>query len=161
MLALLSKLVPIRDWIYLGAFVALLAAFGCYTVHERHIGEQKIVAADKRAADKQAAAVAKVESDASTAIRSMQAAYNAALAAPVSPAPRLVCYAASADRGGVRADAAPSGRSHAAAAVPAESTIPFDPAPAVIGDARDADAQIALLQAYVQACQKAGVCRTR
>ena len=159
MLALLSKLVPIRDWIYLGAFVGLLVMFGSYTIHERHIGEQKIVAADQLAARKQAAAVAKVESNASTAIRGMQAAYNAALAAPVAPAPRLVCYGSQTHRGGVRANAGAPVSGHAGTELPAESTVPFDPSPAVIGDGRDADAQIALLQAYIRECQKEGVCR--
>lgn len=161
MLALLSKLIPVRDWIYLGVFVALIAGFAYYTHHERVIGEQKIEAADAQAVKKQAAQVAKVETNASTAIISMQAAYNAALAAPVAPAPKLVCYTAAPHRGDMPDHASAPGGGNGQAGVPAESTVPFDPSPAVIGDGRDADAQVALLQAYIEACQKGGMCRTR
>lgn len=42
--AILS-LVPLKDWIYGGIIVALLAGFGVYTVHERHLGAAHEVAA--------------------------------------------------------------------------------------------------------------------
>lgn len=158
MLAILSKLIPIRDWIYLGVFVALIGAFAYYTHHERVVGEQKIVAADAIAVKKQAAAVAKVESNASVAISSALSAYNAQRAAPLAAVPHLVCRAARSG-GNVPGHAGTSGSGHDQTAVPAESTVPFDPAPAVVSDARDADAQITLLQAYIQSCQKAGICK--
>lgn len=38
MLALL-KLIPLKDWLYIGCIAVLLAGFASYTVHERHVGE--------------------------------------------------------------------------------------------------------------------------
>jgi len=51
MLALLN-LIPLKDWLYVGAIVALLTAFGCYTVHERRIGAAHEVAAVQAASEK-------------------------------------------------------------------------------------------------------------
>ncbi|HXS14413.1 MAG TPA: hypothetical protein VN734_17070 [Acidobacteriaceae bacterium] len=159
MLALLSKLVPIRDWVYFGVFVALIAGFAYYTHHERVIGEQKIEALDSKLAAAQAAHVQKVESDANVDVGKAVAQYSAAVSVPLLPAPVLVCHAAPSGSGAVRSDASAAGSGDGAPGVPAESTVPFDPAPAVIEDGRDADAQVTLLQAYIRACQKAGACR--
>ena len=48
----LLSLIPGKDWIYLGLIVALLAGFGAYTVHERHLGAAHEVAALKASSDK-------------------------------------------------------------------------------------------------------------
>lgn len=159
MLAILTKLLPLRDWCYIGVIIALLAAFGWYTYHERSVGAQKVVAADTRLATKQAARVAKVETNETADIQASRVQYKAAVAAPTAPAPSIVCRAAAPGRSVVPGHGRAAAGSNGASAVPAESTVPFDPAPAVINDGRDADAQIAELQAYIRACQKAGVCK--
>lgn len=158
MLALLSKLVPFRDWVYLGAIVALLITFGVYTHHERAIGEHKIEAVDAKLAAAQRQHNQKVEDNAQSDIGASVAQYNVSVGGPLAPVPVLVCNRApgpAAVRDHAGAPAASDGR----ASVPAESTVPFDPAPAVINDARDADAQVTLLQSYIRACQKAGFCK--
>ncbi|HEY5212260.1 MAG TPA: hypothetical protein VIJ38_04480 [Acidobacteriaceae bacterium] len=43
------SLIPFRDWVYLGIIAVLVIGGITFTVHERHIGEQKIEAADARA----------------------------------------------------------------------------------------------------------------
>lgn len=159
MLALLSKLIPFRDWVYLGAFVALLIAFGVYTHHERVIGEQKVEAVDAKLAAAQVQLNKKVEANAQSDIKSSVAQYNASVSAPIASVPVLVCRSAASGSDTVRGHAGATGASNGAARVPAESTVPFNPAPAVINDARDADAQVTLLQSYVRACQKAGYCK--
>jgi len=70
----LLALVPIKDWVYVGVIVALLTAFGIYTVHERHEGEAHEIAALKKSSDalqaKEAAhviAVAKAYADSANA----------------------------------------------------------------------------------------------
>lgn len=158
MLAILSKLVPIRDWIYLGVFVALIGAFAYYTHHERAVGAQQIVAADTRAAQKQAAAVAKVESSAKVEVQNATQAYAAAISAAHVPAPHIVCYGPSAGSRSVPGHASTSGSSNGGASVPEESSVPFDPAPGILDNDKQADAQVTLLQSYIRACQAAGVC---
>lgn len=44
-------LIPTKDYIYAAIIVALLAGFGWYTIHERHIGAAKEVAALKVSSD--------------------------------------------------------------------------------------------------------------
>jgi hypothetical protein len=157
MLAILSKLVPIRDWIYLGVFVALIGAFAYYTHHERVVGAQKVVAANVVAAQKQAAAVAKVESSAKAEIQSATQAYASAVAAASLPAPSLVCHSTAASRS-VPGHAGPSSGGNGISSVPAESSVPFDPAPGVLDNDKQADSQVRLLQSYIRACQAAGLC---
>jgi hypothetical protein len=158
MLAILSKVIPFRDWIYLGVFVALIGGFVYYTHHERVIGAQKIEAADKAAAQKQAATVAKVEDNARTELQSATQAYAAAMDAAHAPAPKLVCYSAAPNSGRVPGHAGTSGSGNGTPSVPAESSVPFDPAPAILDNDKQADAQVALLQSYIRACQSAGIC---
>lgn len=54
-------MLPIKDYVYIAAIIALLIGFGVFVKHERNIGEAKEVAALKVSSDKlQAAADAKV-----------------------------------------------------------------------------------------------------
>ena len=108
MLALL-KLVPLKDWIYGAIIVALLAAFGVYTVHERHIGEQKIEAADARAAKAQAVKVQTTEHTAQESVNASVKTYQAAVAAPSLPAPRILCHGVQAGHSAVPGHAASAG----------------------------------------------------
>lgn len=57
----LLALIPVKDWLYVGAILALLAGFGWYTAHERNIGkahELAAVAAEAAAQTKAAQAKA-------------------------------------------------------------------------------------------------------
>lgn len=55
------SLIPIKDWIYLGAILALLAGFGVFVHHERTVGAAHEIAALQQSSQKlQAAADAKV-----------------------------------------------------------------------------------------------------
>jgi hypothetical protein len=67
----LLALIPLKDWIYGGIIVAILAGFGWYTVHERDLGKASEVAALKKSSDelqaKAAAHVAQVAKAYSTA----------------------------------------------------------------------------------------------
>lgn len=54
-------LIPTKDWIYLSLIIAVLIGFGSYTIHERHVGAAKEVAALEKSSKKlQDAAVKKV-----------------------------------------------------------------------------------------------------
>jgi hypothetical protein len=166
MLALL-KLVPIKDWIYAGIIVALLAAFGWYTAHERGIGEKKIEAADAKVAAAQIVHNEEVENGVKSKLADALEKYELAPVVPTAaPLPRVVCHATG---GGVvpGGRSAGSGSDGAGASVPAPATAAdagFDPAPAVSEDGLDGDkeilrlkAKVVLLQETVQAYQAAGL----
>lgn len=44
-------LIPTKDWIYLSLIIAVLIGFGSYTIHERHVGAAKEVAALTKSSD--------------------------------------------------------------------------------------------------------------
>jgi hypothetical protein len=160
----LLKLIPLRDWCYIGAILVLLAGFGWYTHHERAVQHERDVAADAKAVHLQELHNRDVENAAQDAINEAVSRFTFNSApVPLEP-PRLVCHEAggSAVRDHAGTPAASDGAVASAGVVPEESTVPFDPAPEVLGDARDADkvsAQAQLLQDYVRACQAAGLCR--
>lgn len=52
------NLIPLKDWLYIGAIVALLAGFGLFVHHERQIGAQKVEAAVHAAASEATASAA-------------------------------------------------------------------------------------------------------
>lgn len=155
MLALL-KLVPLKDWLYCGAILVLLAGFVTYTVHERHIGEQKIEAADAKVVAAQTAANKASEEKANASIAESVQEFNAAVAAPTLPVPQLLCRPASG--GGAVPSRAPAPGPSDDTSVGPEATGPsFDPSERVLAVGRDADAQIVLLQNYIRALQAQGV----
>jgi hypothetical protein len=165
MLALL-KLVPLKDWIYLGAILVLLTAFGWYTLHERQIGARNIEAADQRVVNAALIHNQEVETRAKTLTDAAVAQYKATLAAPpADDAPHLLCDTTP-DRGPVPQDASARGRDHGSAAVPVsrapdhESSVEhaIDLGPALDKLHQDADAQVTALQTYIRACQAAGIC---
>jgi hypothetical protein len=164
MLALL-KLIPLKDWVYCGLIAALLAGFTWYTFHERAVGQAHIKAADRRV--QQAALIhnQEVETRAKTLTDAAVAAYKATVAAPAAAdAPHLLCVAPGPDH--VPAHAGDRPRAHAA--VDVSDTRPADHESSVehavdIGPVldklhEDADAEVKALQAYVSACQAAGIC---
>ena len=163
----LLALVPLKDWIYSGVIVALLAGFGWYTVHERHIGEAKIEASDKKVADAQIVHNKEVEDVVATKLSAAIKDYDALSPIPVPRAvPVLVCRTS----GG---SAVPSGKGAvtggdvAGAGVSVGAGQPdagFDPAPAVSATGTDADKEIVhllkkikLLQDTVAAYQAGGL----
>lgn len=153
----LLKLIPLKDWLYCGIIAALLAGFGVYTIHERHVGAQRIELADQRAVAAETARNKAIETAAVSEVNVSVQKYQAAVAAPTLPAPRIVCHAA--NSGPVPGHAGSPGAGDDRTNVP-ESTGPsFDPAEHVLAAGKQADAQVTLLQDYVKACQTAGVCK--
>jgi len=150
----LLALVPLKDWIYGGIIVALLAGFGWYTVHERHIGEAKIEASDKKVADAQIVHNKEVEDVVATKLSAAIKDYDALSPIPVPRSvPVLVCSTS----GG---SDVPSGESAVAgsngAGVPIGAGQPdagFDPAPAVSVTGTDADKEIVHLQKKIKLLQ--------
>lgn len=157
MLALL-KLIPIKDYVYGAIIIALLVGFGLFIHHEREVGAASLKAADAKAVAAQVAANAKVEANETASLGIAVTTYTKSIAAPVTDVPRIVCRASS--QGGAVSDhGGASGSGHGSPVVPSESTVPFDPAPGILANDRDADAQVTLLQVYVKACQTAGICK--
>jgi hypothetical protein len=152
----LLALVPLKDWIYVGIIVTLLAAFGVYTVHERHIGEAKIEASDKKVADAQIVHNKEVEDVVATKLSAAIKDYDALSPIPVPRAvPVLVCRTS----GG---SAVPSGKgavtggdvAGAGVSVGAEHTdAGFDPAPAISDTGTAADKEIVHLQKKIKLLQ--------
>ncbi len=88
----LLKFVPLKDWLYGAMIVALLAAFGAYTVHERHIGEAKIEKKD--AALRAAATALNAASERLAEIKEIDVGHTyekIILQSPIANAPGLVC----------------------------------------------------------------------
>lgn len=161
MLALLA-LIPIKDWIYTG-LIAVILAVGGYEWHKHDVEEQAkgaaaILASDRKAAAEEAGIVAEDKLHEQEAIAQAVAAFQATVALPPPPAPTLVCVDPARRSGNVPNNGGTSRASNGESAVPAESDVPFNPAPAVIADGRDADAQVKLLQAYIAECQREGIC---
>ncbi len=161
MLALL-KLIPFKDWCYLAFIVGLLTAFASWSIHERHIQAAKDAATDAALAKAQIAQSIKVETHADQQVTAAVKTYDQAVATPVPLVniPRIVC-SATITPAAVPGDGSPTGRSDGTTRVPEESTVPFNPAPAIAADGRDADAQVKLLQAYIQSCVDAGICKAK
>lgn len=158
MLAIL-KLIPLKDWAYVGIITALLIGFGVFVHHERSIGEQKIETADAALAAKQIELNTEKETHAQDVINTATEVYkNTLAAAPAPDAPHVfVCDRATTGASTVRADASAGSGADAAAHVPEESSVDIGPGLDTVG--RDADAQVIALQAYIRSCQAAGACK--
>lgn len=146
-------------WIYGVIIAAILGAFGWYTLHERSLQAVKDKAADQRVADAQLIHNTEVQDRAVLLTSQAMAAYQAAHDHPVpGPTPVLVCSAPAPRAGAVPAVRGPAAGGNGATAVPAEATGPVQVnTGAVYQVGRDADAQVALLQALIRAYQQAGV----
>lgn len=146
----LLALVPVKDWIYGGLIVALLAGFGIYTVHERHEGAAKIEAADARTA---AVAVTKdkaIEAAAQTASNNIGETYEKAVAIPAIADLGISCVRNFAPASGQLPKTADSGSGAAQAAPVVGSSPAFDPSGPTLTVGRDDDALIAALQHQVK-----------
>jgi hypothetical protein len=152
----LFALVPLKDWIYGGIIVALLAAFGVYTVHERHIGEARIEASDKKVADAQIVHNKEVEDVVASKLSAAIKDYDALSPIPVPRSvPVLVC-STSGGSDVPSGESAVAGSNGAGAGVPVgagQSDAGFDPAPAVSATGTDADKEIAHLQKKIKLLQ--------
>lgn len=146
MLALL-KLVPLRDWLYIGLITAILAAFGLYTVHERHIGRDEALAPVAVLAQKAKLQIA-VGSATATALETAHGkTYDAAHSQPAVANSGIVCRNAS---GSAVPEAKPGSSPGADRQAPDSANRPtYDPSGAVDTRGRDADAQIIYLQGRV------------
>lgn len=158
------KLVPTKDWLYGGILAALLISFGWYTHHERTVGAAKIVHSDAVAVAVKEKANLKGETNAQADIAQAVDNFDLRVGAPVvGPAPRLVCQPAR-DSGPLSGRPPASGESDdapASAGILSQSSgSTFDPAPAVLSDADEADrlaAELALAQDTIRAYQTQGV----
>lgn len=158
MLALL-KLVPLKDWLYCALLVFVLICVGLYTHHERAVGAAKLTAAAQRAVIAQKIETEKVIKNANLQIQAAALAAHAAVAAPPIDSPHVWVQKCPANRPRtVPADSRPQSIVHAPAADTGSHPIDVGPGLDTIG--RDADAEIVYLQSYIQACQRAGYCKT-
>lgn len=82
---------PLKDWLYGGAIIVLMIAFGLYTNHERGIGADKIKAQDAKlsAAAVQHSLDVAALADKKTTTNGDH--YVAAINAPIPDSPRVVC----------------------------------------------------------------------
>jgi hypothetical protein len=149
----LLRRIPVRDYLYLAAIVAL----GVYTLHERHVGASKIEAADAKVAAAQVVHNGEVQNVIKAKVAAAVADYDALSPIPVARAvPVLMCHASGS--GSVPASGSPaSGGDVAGASVPvgAESAgAGFDPAPAVSKTGTAADIEIDHLQKKVKLLQQ-------
>ena len=90
----LFKLVSLKDWLYIGAFLFSIGAYSWFVHHERVIGEERCVAAQVRV---QAEAQAAIEANAKATNDKLQAAYNASIYSPIDYRPAIDCGSVPAD----------------------------------------------------------------
>ena len=150
-----------KDAMYIGIIMAVVAGFGWYTIHERDIGKREVAAVQAKFAAAQKARVEKVEVKAHVNVTKSLAAYGAALRMPTLPAPVLVCHTSGGHTHGVRGYATAASSGHGPSTGAEKAGQGFNPVPKVLSTGRAADAQIALLQAYIRACQNAGACKVK
>jgi hypothetical protein len=134
----LLALIPVKDWVYGGIIAALLVGFGWYTVHERHEGAEKILAADKKLADTVAAKDKIIADNAQLELVDVGNHEKLALAAPPIPDAGLVCQSSSSPT--VAANSGDSNKpANQSGTVSAGS---FDPSGAILTLLRDSDVQV-------------------
>jgi hypothetical protein len=155
--------IPTKVYVILIALVAAVVGLGIFAWHEREVGANEIKTTNIKVAAARQLHDVEVQDAAKSQVDAAVAAFQAAHSAPLAPAPAIVCTAAAPRPDGVPAVRGAAGSGDGAPAVPEESTGPsnatFDPAPAVIQDGADADAQIELLQSIIRSYQTAGVVR--
>ena len=142
--------IPIKDYLYIGAIIALLVFFGFFVHHERGVGAAKVAAADSRAVAAQVQRDDALKTLTALSTSVAQGDYSHAISIPITnaPVPVRLCHTqrsspvsvvASPDSSGV---AAPAGGSEDAG--PTAELQQF--ADAAVQIARDDDAQIIALQ---------------
>lgn len=153
------SLIPLKDWLYGGAIIALLIGFLCFIRHERAIGEAKVIASDQKAVAAQVERDQAVQAVASVATSLAEKTYEKTIAAPVThaPVPSRLCNNALSHGALPGAPAGNgSGDNPAVSGVPDAGTLAelqrF--ADNAVTIARDADAQVIALQAVDAALRK-------
>jgi hypothetical protein len=141
MLALL-KLIPLKDWFYCTVICALLGGFVTYTIHERHIGEARIIAADTRAALVAQAKDKAIEAAAQDASNAIGVVYEKAVAIPSVADLGVVCHAPARSQ----LSQAPVNQSGATDSANSPVGPPYDPTGPALTVGRNADSQIRALQ---------------
>ena len=150
----LLSLIPVKDWLYGGAIIALLIGFLCFIRHERAIGEAKVIASDQKAVAAQVERDQAVQAVAGVATSLAEKTYEQTIAAPVAhaPVPSRLCDGAFRSRplplpssGGPGRDAGPVSGAENAPTI--EQLQQF--ADAALKIARDSDAQIKAMQDIV------------
>lgn len=137
--------IPLKDWIYCGAIVALLGGFALYTHHERAIGADEALAPVAVVAHKAEVQVAVATAVAQSTEKDNASTYAAAIAAaPAVPALGIVCHDT---RSSEVPEAAASSAPGTDRSAPDSGS--YDPSGSVLTDAARADAQIAYLQGRV------------
>jgi hypothetical protein len=150
--AALLKLVPLKDWLYIGLISAILAFFGWYTVHERNIGHAAAVAAEQKATAKEEARVQEVQKTAQESINGIEKAYNAAIASAPTDSPHIIVRNSPAGSGDLCEVAVTASKSDGASDL--SKAVPgVDIGPADDKLHADADAQITGLQAIIKSYQ--------
>lgn len=154
MLGLLN-LIPLKDWAYGTIIVVLLSAFGYYTYHERQAGAQKEIAVVEKASAKQEVTEQKATATAQASETQASNLYDETNRAP--PPASLPVECVRHDEGrvpvphpGPAVGAAPAGQPAPDSAVGPE----YNPSGAALERAKEADAQIAYLQARVTLLEK-------
>lgn len=140
-------MLPLKDWLYGGAIVVLLIAFGLYTSYERGIGADKVRAQDAKL---DAAAVQHTLDVAALADKKTTTNgdnYVAAINAPIPDSPSVVCKRAVAPVVMPETPNRPGLPDGAADSAKADS---IDIGPPLDKIGRDADAKITALQNQIR-----------
>lgn len=140
-------MIPAKDYVYGAVIVALLAAFGAYTVHERHEGAAHIAAADAKAATAEAAKNQAITDAAQAASNQVIQTYEKAVAIPPVADLGLMCKSP----GSRELPQAPGDSGRADAAAARTDGPSYDPSGAALTIGRDADAKIVALQDEIHA----------
>ena len=140
--------IPLKDIIYASIIAILLALFGGYTLHERHVGAQKVVAKVTAVGNAAKAKTQRAESTAQTKETENAKAFHYDISMP--PVRNLGIVCVNPGRGQVSAADA-SGVPRADQSAPDRREGPaYDPSGALLERAHQADAQIKYLQRRVK-----------
>ena len=140
------SLIPGKDYIYGGIIVALLLGFWGYSVHERHVGAAKVTEAVRAVGvlaqehNKDVQALANAQSS------KIGVVYEKVIVPPVPDIPGIVCHRSGSRQVPRTASDTPS--AHGTPARPEGHS--FNPSSALLTVGRNADAQIAALQAEIR-----------
>ncbi len=108
MMGALLALIPGKDLVYCAILLAVIAGFGAYTVHERHLGAAHEVAALKASSDKLIAQTAKQTADLQARANMAEQAYEKEHLLTVNQPVPVVRVCHNANSGSVVSNAGPA-----------------------------------------------------
>jgi hypothetical protein len=154
-------------YLKLAAIAALFGLFTWYTFHERNVQKAKDIAADVALTQAQIINNQKVEALAQSKADAAIAVFKAELAAAPAPdAPHLLCTRSRPAPGPVPANGGAGSSADAKTHVPETgpgtnepAIVTIDLGPQLDKLLEDADAEITVDQAYIQACIDAKICK--